>query len=135
MAGRKPAESPLAEREKKRECGAGVSQNGGSKRVDTRGLRFHSLLCCYAPSELAACAAAELCDAAAAVLEGTLEFIWPASGLLREWESPRQRERPSLPGQDADQKFRAGLGRSCMIARVQTCVPTQVGKILSKFSQ
>jgi hypothetical protein len=60
MAGCKPAESPLAEREKKRECGAGVSRNGDLKRADTHGLRSHSLLCCCAPSVLAACAAAEL---------------------------------------------------------------------------
>ena len=44
MAGCKPAESLLAEREQERECEAGVSQNAGLERVDTRVLRFYWLL-------------------------------------------------------------------------------------------
>jgi len=58
MTGCKLAESLLAEREKKRENGAGVSQNAELKQADTSVLCCCRLLCCYAASLLGACAAA-----------------------------------------------------------------------------
>ena len=79
MAGCKPAESLLAEREQERECGAGVSQNAGLERVDTRVLRFYWLLCCCAGSALGAtCCWLPLLH----LMEARLEFISPAAGCI-----------------------------------------------------
>ena len=61
MTGWKLAESLLAEREKKRENGAGVSRNAELKQADTSVLRCYRLLCCYAAFLLDACAAACRC--------------------------------------------------------------------------
>ena len=75
----KPAESLLAEREQERECGAGVSQNAGLERVDTRVLRFYWLLCCCAGSALGAtCCWLPLLH----LMEARLEFISPAAGCI-----------------------------------------------------
>jgi len=79
MAGCKPAESLLAEREQERECGAGVSQNAGLERVDTRVLRFYWLLCCCVGSALGAtCCWLPLLH----LMEARLEFISPAAGCI-----------------------------------------------------
>jgi len=79
MAGCKPAESLLAEREQERECEAGVSQNAGLERVDTRVLRFYWLLCCCAGSALGAtCCWLPLLH----LMEARLEFISPAAGCI-----------------------------------------------------
>ena len=79
MAGCKPAESLLAEREQERECGAGVSQNAGLERVDTRVLRFYWLLCCCTGSVLGAtCCWLPLLH----LMEARLEFISPAAGCI-----------------------------------------------------
>jgi len=79
MAGCKPAESLLAEREQERECGAGVSQNVGLEQVDTRVLRFYWLLCCCAGSALGAtCCWLPLLH----LMEARLEFISPAAGCI-----------------------------------------------------
>jgi hypothetical protein len=79
MAGCKPAESLLVERGQERECGAGVSQNAGLKRVDTRVLRFYWLLCCCAGSALGAtCCWLPLLH----LMEAKLEFVSPAAGCI-----------------------------------------------------
>ena len=79
MAGCKPAESLLAEREQERECGAGVSQNVGLERVDTCALRFYWLLCCCVGSALGAtCCWLPLLH----LMEARLEFISPAAGCI-----------------------------------------------------
>jgi len=90
MARCKPAQSPLAEREQERECGAGVSQNTGLERVHTRVLRFHLLLCCCAGSVLGAtCCWLPLLH----LMEARLEFISPAAGCIIALARRRRMQR------------------------------------------
>jgi len=77
MAGCKPAKSLPVKREKETECGASVSR--GLKRVNTRALHSHSLLCCCAPFILAVCAIAKLVSH---LLKATLEFIRRPTGCI-----------------------------------------------------
>ena len=80
MAGEERAESPVAEREKERECRTGVSQNAGRKRANCDAI---GCMRCRAPfigPHAAACAGAQL----PMLLPATVEFYFagePAESL------------------------------------------------------
>jgi len=80
VAGEERAESPVAEREKERECRTGVSQNAGRKRANCDAI---GCMRCRAPfigPHAAACAGAQL----PMLLPATVEFYFagePAESL------------------------------------------------------
>jgi hypothetical protein len=78
--GCKPAESPLAERVKERECGADVSRNAGLKPTVYARPCSHSILCCCARSALACMCCWRGTAAAAALIGSHAGFISPTSG-------------------------------------------------------
>jgi hypothetical protein len=77
-----------------------------------------------------------MCYCRARAIDAAAALIGSHAGVyLASERSPRQRERSSLPGQDADQKAQGWSGTELHDCTSPNLCTTQVGKILSKFSE